>query len=533
VTSNPTFDRRAFLRRSLQLGTLTTGALAASLTLEGCGDAKSSAPSPTSTTNLGPATSADWSKLAASLSGSLILPANRAYAIDRLLYNSKFVDLRPQGIAYCESADDVSRCLEFATSHDVALTSRSGGHSYGGYSSCEGLVIDVSRMSDVSVDTTTDTATVGAGAQLIDVYNVVGRQGRLLPGGSCPSVGIAGLTLGGGVGVFARRYGLTSDNLRSVSLVTADGHHVKANGHDHSDLLWACQGGGGGNFGVATSFTFNVHAMPEVTLFTMQFPWAAAATMLEAWQQWIGSTPDELWSDCQLFSQGTYGFLAQTNGVYCGSAAALAPLLSSLRALIGTAPSYSFVGSHDYLEAMEIEAGCSGLAIASCHLSSHNPAGQLSRSAFSAKSSYVNAAMTHAQAQSMVAAIENLQSHAPTLGGALAFDSYGGAINRVASDETAFVHRDKVAGIQATYSWGTYTPASEIDAGQAWLTWLGAEIFDPTTGAYQNYIDPTLSDWQSAYYGKNLKRLVKVKNKYDPDNHFSFAQSIPTSLPRR
>jgi len=465
------------------------------------------------------------------MSGSLIRPANRAYALDRLLYNSKFVDLRPQGIAYCESADDVARCLEFATSHDLALTGRSGGHSYGGYSSCEGLVIDVSRMADVTVDTRANTATVGAGAQLVDVYNVVGQHDRLLPGGSCPTVGIAGLTLGGGVGVFARKFGLTSDNLRSVSLVTADGHHVRADEHNHSDLLWACQGGGGGNFGVATSFTFNVHAMPDVTLFTMQFPWPAAATVLEAWSQWIGAAPDELWSDCQLFSQGTYGFLAETNGVYCGGASALTSHLADLRALIGTTPSYSFIGSHDYIEAMKIEAGCSGLAVASCHLSSHTPAGQLSRSAYSAKSSYVDAAMTHARAQRMVAAIENLQSHAPTLGGAIAFDAYGGAINRVASDETAFVHRDKVAGIQATYSWGTYSPASEIDAGQAWLTWLGADVFDPSAGAYQNYIDPTLSDWQSAYYGANLQRLVKVKTTYDPDNRFTFAQSIPRSLP--
>lgn len=533
MTTNPRFDRRAFLRRTLQLGTVTTGALATSLALEGCGEARSPDATPTSTTSLGAATSADWSKLGASLSGSLIRPDSRAYALDRLLYNSKFVDLHPRGIAYCESADDVSRCLEFATAHGLALTGRSGGHSYAGYSSCAGLVIDVSRMSDVSVDTFANTATVGAGAQLIDVYNTVGGHGRLLPGGSCPTVGIAGLTLGGGVGVFGRKYGLTSDNLRSVNLVTADGRHVRANGHDHPDLLWACQGGGGGNFGVATSFTFNVHEMPEVTLFTMQFPWAAATTLLEAWQEWISSTPDELWSDCQLLSQGTYGLLAQTNGVFCGGAPALASLLASLRSLISTAPSYSFIASYDYLRAMESEAGCSGLAIASCHLTTHNPAGQLSRSAYSAKSSYVNAAMTHARARSMVEAIEHLQASAPTLGGALAFDAYGGAINGVASDRTAFVHRDKVAGIQATCSWGTYTPASEIGAGEAWLTWLGAEVFDPTAGAYQNYIDPNLIDWPSAYYGSNLERLVTIKNKYDPDNRFSFAQSIPTSLPSR
>jgi hypothetical protein len=138
--------------------------------------------------------------------------------------------------------------------------------------------------------------------------------------------------------------------------------------------------------------------------------------------------------------------------------------------------------------------------------------------------------MSDAQVALNVEAVVNLRSHAPTIGGGLAFDAYGGAINRVASDATAFVHRDKLACIQATYSWSQYTEASQIAAGQEWLAWLGTNVFDPRSGAYQNYIDPTLTTWESAYYGSNLKRLVKVKGKYDPDGAFRFAQSIPLSL---
>jgi hypothetical protein len=176
---------------------------------------------------------------------------------------------------------------------------------------------------------------------------------------------------------------------------------------------------------------------------------------------------------------------------------------------------------------MEIEAGCSGLSIAACHLTTQNPAGRLSHEAYSAKSSYVNAPMNDKAASAFVGAIENLHAHAPTVGGGLAFDSYGGAINRVASDATSFIHRDKLAGIQATYSWSSETPPSVIAAGAQWLTFLGSDVFDAAAGAYQNYIDPTLANWKSAYYGSNLAKLVSVKNKYDADNLFSFAQSIP------
>jgi hypothetical protein len=526
----PSFDRRAFLHRALGVGAAGTAALLSSAALEGCGTSRPAASTTTSQAAVGPPNASDWNKLAAALVGTLVLPSDPAYGIDRLLYNAKFVDPRPLAIAYCASGEDVARCVDFATSREIRLAARSGGHSYAGYSTCEGLVIDVSRLSSIAVDTARNVATIGAGAQLIDIYNVLGNHGRLLPGGSCPTVGIAGLALGGGIGVFGRKYGLTLDNLREVSLVTADARHVRSDPSRHSDLWWASRGGGGGNFGVATSFTFDVHPMPEVTLFTVQYPWAAAADVLEAWQAWIIDAPDELWSNCELLSQGTYGFLAQVGGVYCGSPGSLSALLARLQTSIGTAPTYNFVGSSEYLRAMEIEAGCSGLTVAACHLSTQRAGGTLSREAYSAKSSYVDEPMVHARCASMVDAVEHLAALAPTVGGGLAFDSYGGAINRVASAETAFVHRDKLACIQATYSWSSYTPHSVIDAGETWLTWLGARVFNPATGAYQNYIDSTLENWRQAYYGSNLSRLVKIKRAYDPENRFSFAQSIPRAL---
>ena len=523
-------DRRSFLKRTLGVGAIAGAAIAGAVYLEERHSPTSTTTSSTTpaTTTTGPATAASWSQLGAALTGSLVLPSNPRYAIDRLLYNSKFVNLHPRAIAYCATSDDVARCINFATSHDLAIAGRSGGHSYGGYSNSDGLVIDVSRMAGIGVDAASNTARVGAGAKLIDVYDVIGNADRLLPGGSCPSVGIAGLALGGGIGVFGRKFGLTTDNIRAVNIVTADGRILTADENDNSDLLWASRGGGGGNFGIVTSFEFNVHPMPEVTLFTLQYPWAAASTMLSAWAHWMNSAPDELWSNCQLLSQGTYGYLAQIAGVYCGSPSELAIVLAPLKSMIGTAPTSTFSGSNSYLSAMEIEAGCSGLSIAACHLTTQNPTGRLGHEAYSAKSSYVKAPVSDTAAAAFVDAVENLHALAPTVGGGLAFDSYGGAINRLTSDATAFVHRDKLACIQATYSWSSSTSPSVIAAGAQWLQWLGTNVFDPTTGAYQNYIDPTLNNWQSAYYGSNLSRLVTIKRKYDPHNVFSFAQSIPT-----
>ncbi|MEO9180616.1 MAG: FAD-binding oxidoreductase [Acidimicrobiales bacterium] len=536
MVATPPFDRRQLLRRGLQLGVVAAGVATGAIVIDENRrqhpPAKSTTTSPPSTTEpVHPATAADWRNLDAALKGTLVQPSNASYGVDRLLYNSKFVDLHPRALAFCTTPDDVSRCIEFATSHDVSITTRSGGHSYGGYSNCDGLVIDVSQMATITVNTASNVATIGAGAKLIDVYNEVGARGRLLPGGSCPTVGIAGLALGGGIGVFARKYGLTTDNIRSLALVTADGLQVTADASTHADLLWASQGGGGGNFGVVTRFEFAIYPMPEVTLFTLQYPWGAAASMLAAWQEWTQSAPDEVWSNCQLLSQGSYGYLPQIAGVYCGSTGALASLLAPLKNAIGTAPTYSFNGSNDYLSAMEIEAGCSRLSIAACHLTTQNPSGTLSRESYSAKSSFVNGPMDATHVQRLVDAVENLHARAPTLGGGLAFDSYGGVINRVPSAQTAFVHREKLACIQATYSWSSATSTSEIAAGEAWLSYLGASIFDPSTGAYQNYIDPTLSDWGAAYYGANLPRLSSVKRTYDPNNLFDFAQSIPLDAP--
>ena len=552
VDPDPLLDRRQFLRRGgATVAALGTAALLGPLA--GCSNGKSSAPSSTgsgTTATTGSSGPPEWATLASMLSGQLVLPGSPTYTTSRELYNERFDDSVPAAIAYCRSASDIQRCVGFARDHAVQMAARSGGHSYGGYSSCPGLVVDVTQMAEVTVGPTagavgstagsaagggpTGSATVGAGARLIDVYSTLGASGLLLPGGSCPTVGIAGLTLGGGIGVFGRKYGLTCDNLRTVEMVTADSRVVTADAADHADLLWASKGGGGGNFGVVTSFTFDAHPIPDISLFTLQYPWSAAADVLGEWQRWMPGTPPELWSNCQLLSSGTAGgaepLSVRVTGVLAGTAPTLTGLLGPLTGAVGTAPTFRFVGPESYLNAMLIEAGCEGSSVEACHLPSQDPAGTLSRSGFAAKSNYIDAAMPSAGLQTVVDAVSTLSQTQPGSGGGLVFDSYGGAINAVRPDSTAFVHRDALACIEYSVSWGPGASASVMADAQAWLGETQGQLAPYSHGAYQNYIDPTLADWQQAYYGSNLPRLVDVKRSYDPDDVFHFAQSIPTSL---
>ena len=169
----------------------------------------------------------------------------------------------------------MASCISFARRFGLPIAARSGGHSYAGWSSTTGLMVDVGPMQSFRVDGS--RVTVGAGLRLIDFYTQLAARGLAVPGGSCPTVGIAGLTLGGGVGVLGRQYGLTCDNLVGLEMVTADGRIRQVDaGHD-PDLLWASQGGGGGNFGIATSFTFTARPLASLTQFFLSWPWSQAA----------------------------------------------------------------------------------------------------------------------------------------------------------------------------------------------------------------------------------------------------------------
>jgi len=503
----------------------------------GTGSPGSPSASPTVPPVSRPPEPADWATLRRQLSsGLLVTQDSSGYDTAKLAFDPKFDQARPQGIAYCATASDVGACLAFVRRFGLPVAARSGGHSYGGWSSTSGLVIDVSKLSSVKVDGAGGTARVGAGTLLIDLYSELAAHGLAVPGGSCPTVGIAGLALGGGVGVVSRLYGLSCDNIVGVQIVTAEGTVRDCSASSEADLFWACRGGGGGSFGVVTEFTFRTHPAPDLVLFFLQWPWSVATQVIDAWQSWAPGAPDELWSNLHL-SAAPGGSEPQVSvgGTYAGEAGQAQVLLDRLYSAVGSQPDSAFVRSEEFLTCMLVEAGCSDLSVGQCHLPTQNPAGVLSRPPEYAKSDFYTERLPPKGIETLlnqVAALSQVDGAPGALGG-VAFDAFGGVINRIGAGQTAFVHRNAL--FLAQYSTG-WSPGTEPAAGagtaavarqRAWLASFHAAMRPYASGqAYQNYADPDLADWQRAYYGGNYARLQRIKAAVDPTDLFRFPQSI-------
>ncbi|WP_030756247.1 FAD-binding oxidoreductase [Streptomyces sp. NRRL F-5135] len=479
-----------------------------------------------------PVGAAAWNALGKGLDGELVRPDDAAYATARQLYNTRFDDLKPAAIAYVSGEDDIRECLAFARSGGVPVSIRGGGHSYAGWSSGNGrLVIDVSRLD--AIDRAGPDAVIGAGARLGDVYRTLARRGRTIPAGSCPTVGIAGLTLGGGHGVVSRAYGLTCDNLLSATLVTADGKRLTADSERHADLFWALRGAGNGNFGVVTELRFRTHPAPEAVTAFASWPWSKAETLVRAWQAWGPEQPDEIWSSLHL-SAGPGG-VAPTVSLSAFSLGGETELKNALDRLAdgpggpGSARSVS-VRRRGYEEAMRLFGGCSGLSDEQCRLPGttpgRSPRGALRRETYAGTSDFYDRSLTPAGVRALVSATEEF-TRLPAYrggGGSVILTALGGAINRTDPAATAFVHRRARLLAQYIASW---QPGTSGTAHQDWLKNAHTSMRRHASGrAYQNYTDPKLSDWRSSYYGTAADRLTRLKRRYDPDRLFDFPQAL-------
>ncbi|GAA2725492.1 MULTISPECIES: FAD-binding oxidoreductase [Streptomyces] len=478
---------------------------------------------------------ADWTALGKGLAGGLVRPDDADYTAARQLYNTRFDGLRPAAIAYVAGTADVSAALGFARRFSIPVSIRNGGHSYAGWSSGnDRLVIDVSRLKSVRTPSAS-TAVIGAGAKLVDVYTSLAAHGVTIPAGSCPTVGVSGLTLGGGHGILSRAYGLTCDNLTGATLVTADGRTVDCDAMwNHTDLFWALRGAGNGNFGVVTELRFRTRPVGEGVTGYVSFPWSKAAAVLQAWQEWGPSRPDEIWSACDLSAAGSGSPHISVAAFTIGSYGDLENALDELTGKVARASGGSAgIGTprlrrHSYLDTVRAYAGCGDKSTEQCHLPGTTPgresAGQLERETYTARSDFFDRSLDATGVRTLLDQVEGFGRGVKGGGISVQLTALGGAINRIKPLGTAFVHRRSRMLAQYLTSWaagGTGTPQT------AWLDGMHAAMRPHASGAaYQNYTDPGLKDWRTAYYGDAADRLAKLKRQYDPERVFDFPQAL-------
>ncbi|HEX6033779.1 MAG TPA: FAD-binding oxidoreductase, partial [Anaerolineales bacterium] len=455
-------------------------------------------------------TAGDWEALQGAIDGKVALPESPAYEGVVKPFNARFHKMQPGAIVLCASPQDVSETVSFLHRHGLENAIRSGGHCFAGHSSTQGVLIDVSPMYSLSVSG--GVATIGAGGRLGKVYEALQMHHVTIPGGTCPPVGIAGLTLGGGLGILGRKYGVTSDLLIGAQIVLADGSILDCDAHHHEDLFWALRGAGSGNFGVVTSLTFRTVPVPQITNFHLKWPFHHAVPVIESWQRWAPTGPDELAASLKVTATGDVDRAPSVDiyGALIGTESDAMTLLDELVGQLGTDPisassrQMTFSDTRRFwaeLGAEEVQAG-------------ESPSSLVAQPYLFTKSEFFKRPLP---GEAILALVDNFsRGRASGESRELDFMPWGGAYNRVKPEATAFVHRDEMFQLKHAATVDLQAPASQKADAHRWVLRSWASVHPWGSGrVFQNFVDPELEGWMDAYYGTNAERLVRVKAQYD------------------
>jgi hypothetical protein len=453
-----------------------------------------------------------WEILARSISGRVLRPGDAGYAALALPYNLRVASIRPAGIALCRTARDVATSIRWARRYHFPLIGRSGGHSAAGYSVTAGLMISTRLMRQATFDSETRVATVAGGVLNAGVYQALQQNDATITHGRCPTVGAAGFLLGGGIGFNIRTLGIASDALAASRLVTADGEILTLSDRQNRDLFWACRGGGGGNFGISTSFSIRtVHAPRSVT--ASRVTWttnidqvlpALLGTLYESpvrlgtWTTLDAVTPQDLakGKDVTVFFEGQL----------LGTPAELRHILAPVCAVEN--PSESTIKEMGYWEAQKFFSDV------------EDP------TEFQNRGFYFHG---HISDEAIGVMLYWLRRWPGTsIYARVSLLRTGGRANAVPPDATAFVHRDNQWYMLWYLKWGEEDSKALVAENLAWLS----DFYDAIRPyalpqAYQNFTDPSLKDYLLQYYGSNLPRLERIKSAVDPTRVFNFPQAIP------
>ena len=441
----------------------------------------------------------DVRDLAASMRGPVLVAGQDGYDSARRVWNAMF-DKKPAVIARCASPSDVMRAVTFAREHHLLTAVRAGGHSLSGKSTCDGgIMIDVSLMQGVRVDPKARIARVEGGSLLAHLDRETKAFGLVTTAGTVSHTGAAGLTLGGGFGRVGRRFGLACDNLRSVDIVTANGQLLSASDEENQDLFWGLRGGGG-NFGVATSFEYRLHEMdPTILGGVIAWPAAQARDLLRFYAEFSHSAPDELNTDLTLAPGPNGQSLAMLEVCWSADKAAGERVLKPLRAF--GKPLFDKIGAMPYLA-----------------MQSGNDESSAAGSRFYSKSGFFTD-MTPAITDTLLEAFENAAPGRV----AIMLQQGGGVIGRKAVNSAAFPNRRANYWAMAAIGW---KDAAEDEKNIATARGAWKRIEPLTSGLYVNSMSEDEYSRVAANYGPNYPRLQKVKKQHDPENLFRLNANV-------
>jgi FAD/FMN-containing dehydrogenase len=497
----PSFDRRTFL----VAGTLAAAGVGlAACTIDG-----------------------DWVRLEASaidalrrrIDGTVLVPGDAGFTNAWLPRNGRYADTVPQLVVRVAGERDVARCLHWSREHRLPIAVRGGGHNYAGLSTTTGLVIDLSQLSSVRV-ASGGTMTVGGAATNADVLDATRGGAWLLPGGTCLSVGVGGLVLGGGIGYHSRWAGLTSDHLRSARVVTANGEVVTASADEHADLFWALRGGTGGTFGVCTEFEFEAAPVPRGDIVYYRFTWTgadAALAMLVALDRIHQTAPPEF-----VASAGVQATPADVDGP---------------RAAMDVFVRGQFLGSEDdFMSIVEPLLQAAPPATRDIRVepfwevaprftnaeSENHSWGDISR--------YADGPLPESALERVVDLIADAPSRTESTNVQFWMIGWvgGAVIDSIGRTDTAYVHRGMTELLRPTPVWANLTDAVLVSDLEAWTSDV-IDVLDPHTPreSYQNFPNRSIEDWPEQYFAENLARLLEVKATWDPHGVFHSAQGLP------
>lgn len=456
------------------------------------------------------------------LAGQLLLPQDTAFSVANTPANRSYQDVTPIAIARCADEADVITCVQWCAENGVPPVARGGGHSFAGYSTTTGLLIDLRSLDTVTVDHAAGTLTAGGGATMASLQRALNDSPFFLPGATCPTVGIGGLTLGGGIGSDARWAGLTCDHLRQTRLISANGELLDVAADQHSDLFWALRGGAGGSYGVNTSFIFDLVEIPTspVSSFTVRWRGAdAAGLVLQAFQALMQHAPPEFGATLTVIprdpaeSGKRRSIDVLLSGHFIGQASDLQDLLTPLLG-VKTPPVEHTIAALPFRESQRRLSESATHALA-----------------FTGISRYANAPLPDNVTAQLVSGLINCPYRTDVAHGTLTlFGWVGGILTQTSRSATAYVHRDMTLLWRTGAVWSPEQPPRVGNELTAWTQEITSLIAPHTPNeSYQNFPNTGIPEWQQQYYAENLQRLIEVKTAYDPDDIFRNPQSIPVS----